>query len=189
MDGDGIPDDQDRCPLVPGPADNQGCPYEEKEYVGDASAAATAPPPEESNVIISQGSLMILKKVHFEYNSDQIMEISDGILNEVADTIDKNPQLTRIHIEGHADQRGNPRYNLKLTQRRAAAVYRYLLDRGVPREKLSHQGYGAYCPINPQNNEAAWEENRRVEFRVVEVNGNATDVPTGCPEARKQGAR
>jgi len=207
-----VPEDKD------GDRDEDGCP-EEKEYVGSASAGPSATAdrdmdrivdindscpdepetyngsededgcPDQGNVVVTNSSLMILKKVYFEYNSDKIMEISFNILNEVAATINNNPQITKIQIQGHADERGNDRYNLKLTQRRAAAVYRYLADKGVDRGKMAHEGYGEYCPVIEESTEAAWEENRRVEFKVIEINGNPTGVQLGCPNAEKNGIR
>ncbi|MBN2341998.1 MAG: OmpA family protein [Deltaproteobacteria bacterium] len=198
-----VPEDKD------GDRDTDGCP-EEKEYVGTASAGPSQTSdrdmdrivdindqcpddpetyngrddedgcPDQGDVIVTNGALQILKKVYFEYNSDKIKEVSFQILDEVAATINNNPQITRLEIQGHADERGKNGYNLKLTRRRAAAVRKYLIKKGVAASKLQSQGYGEYCPINDQSNEAAWEENRRVEFKVMELNGNSTGVKLGC---------
>ncbi|MBN2801836.1 MAG: OmpA family protein [Deltaproteobacteria bacterium] len=205
-----VPEDKD------GDRDEDGCP-EEKEYVGSASAGPSATSdrdmdrivdiddscpdepetyngmddedgcPDQGNVVVTNSSLMILKKVYFEYNSDKIKEISFSILDEVALTINNNPQITGLQIQGHADSRGNDRYNLKLTKRRAAAVEQYLVKKGVDRSKLNSEGYGEYCPVNPDESEAAWEENRRVEFKVTSINNNPTGVKLGCTLAEQHG--
>lgn len=208
-----VPEDMD------GDRDFDGCP-EAKEYVGSASAGPSATSdrdqdriidindqcpddpetyngrddedgcPDQGDVVVTNGALQILKKVYFEYNSDKIMEVSFQILDEVAATINSNPQLTKLEVQGHADERGKSNYNLRLTRRRAAAVRKYLTRKGdVDASKLQSQGYGEYCPINEASNEEAWEENRRVEFKVVELNGNPTGIKLGCTRSDNAGIK
>ena len=70
----------------------------------------------------------------------------------------------KIVLEGHADDRGTEEYNLQLSNRRAAAVKKYLGDLGVSGGKLETVGYGENKPIQDGQDEAAWSANRRVEF-------------------------
>ena len=72
-----------------------------------------------------------------------------------------------IEVQGHADERGDVKYNLQLTADRAASVVSYLVKKGVKPKKLRSFGYGKYCPVDQGHNEAAWEQNRRVEFKVL----------------------
>jgi peptidoglycan-associated lipoprotein len=70
----------------------------------------------------------------------------------------------RIVLEGHADERGTEEYNLQLSNRRAAAVKKYLADLGVSNGKLDTVGYGENKPAVDGHDEAAWTANRRVDF-------------------------
>ncbi|MCB9677832.1 MAG: OmpA family protein [Alphaproteobacteria bacterium] len=71
-----------------------------------------------------------------------------------------------IRLEGHADERGTTDYNLALGQRRAEAVMRYLVNNGVPPNKLPIVSYGEERPADPSHSEAAWAKNRRVDMRA-----------------------
>ena len=72
---------------------------------------------------------------------------------------------------GHTDERGDDAYNLDLSDRRAAAVVKYLVDNGVEAKRLTSQGYGETQPVDKRQNEAAWAKNRRVEFHILKRDG------------------
>jgi len=171
-DADRIPDVDDQCPNEPetynGKDDSDGC-------------------PDQGDVVLTGTDIKILKKVYFEYDSAKIKEVSYGILDAVAATINNNPQIEKIAIQGHADERGDDDYNLRLTADRAASVVTYLVKKGVKAKKLTSMGYGEYCPVDQGHNEAAWEKNRRVEFKVLIVDGNPTGVQRACEKAIKKG--
>jgi hypothetical protein len=90
-----------------------------------------------------------------------------------------------VQVQGHADERAPNDYNIQLTLERATAVVMYLVEAGVAQEKLSAAGYGEECPVNPKHSEKAWEENRRVEFRVLETTDGCTGVSVTCDKALK----
>jgi peptidoglycan-associated lipoprotein len=71
-----------------------------------------------------------------------------------------------IRIEGHADERGSDEYNLALSNRRAIAAMRYLVNQGIAQERLEAVGYGEERPLDSAETEAAWAKNRRDEFRI-----------------------
>ena len=154
-DTDGIPDAQDRCPYeketINGVEDDDGCPDEGK-----------------SSIEVTSKSIRITQKIFFELNSARIDSESYIILNQVALSMKANPQIGKIRIEGHADERGSDDYNLLLTQKRAESVMQYLVDRGVAPERLEAVGYGEMRPLILESNDSAWELNRRVEFTIVE---------------------
>jgi len=210
-DKDGIPDTEDHCPLVPedkdGDRDEDGCPEEpsdptadrDNDRIPDIDDKCPDQPetyngkededgcPDKGDVILTDGLIKTLKKVYFEYNSDKIMPVSYDILDTVALTIINNPQIELIEVQGHADERGNERYNLALTGKRAKSVVAYLIKKGVSKKKLRSMGYGEYCPVNQDHSEEAWEANRRVEFKVLKVNGHPTGVETSCKRAVRKG--
>ena len=186
MDGwedlDGCPDpdnDGDRIPDV----DDQ-CPNEPETYNGKDDADGC---PDQGDVVLTDTDIKILKKVYFEYDSAVIKEVSYDILDAVAATINNNPQIELLEIQGHADERGDDDYNLRLTADRAASVVSYLVKKGVKPKKLRSMGYGEYCPVDKGHNEAAWEKNRRVEFKVLVVDGVPTGVETACELAKQKG--
>jgi outer membrane protein OmpA-like peptidoglycan-associated protein len=90
-------------------------------------------------------------------------------------------------VAGHADERASDEYNLKLTQDRVNSVVRALIARGLERSRLRSKGYGEYCPIEQAHNEVAWEQNRRVEFKIVKTADGPTGVELGCENATKHG--
>ena len=87
--------------------------------------------PAQRAVVIKKDKIEILEKVQFEYNSARLVEDSTGILDEVAQVLIDNPEITRVRVEGHTDSTGRASYNRKLSKKRAAAVRTYLIDRGV----------------------------------------------------------
>jgi hypothetical protein len=50
-------------------------------------------------------------------------------------------------------------------------------------------GFGEYCPQDPEENEKAWETNRRVEFKIVRTKDGPTDVVLGCDAAAAKGVK
>ena len=88
-----------------------------------------------------------------------------------------------MEVAGHADERADDGYNLRLTQDRVNSVVTALVQRGVTRDKLRSKGYGEYCPEDPEHNAEAWEKNRRVEFKIVKTKDGPTGVELGCQTA------
>jgi outer membrane protein OmpA-like peptidoglycan-associated protein len=95
----------------------------------------------------------------------------------VAAIIANHPELPSITIEGHTDDRGDDAYNLDLSQRRAEAVRRFLIGKGIDGARLEAKGYGETKPIKPNDTNANRSANRRVEFKVGDV-ASANSGPT-----------
>ena len=184
-DQDGILDVDDLCPNDPEDKDNfeddDGCPDNDhdKDRILDKDDSCPNEPetyngnededgcPDRGRVIVNQGNLEILDKIYFETAKAIIKPESFPILDAVAATMKGNPQITLIEIQGHADERGDDDYNLRLTDDRAHSVKRYLIEHGVEESRLTAKGYGETRPISPGHNEAAWSKNRRVEFVIL----------------------
>jgi peptidoglycan-associated lipoprotein len=101
--------------------------------------------------------------VRFGFNETGLSSDAQSRLGRLAECIRKGGG--RITLEGHADERGTEEYNLQLSNRRAAAVKRYLTDLGVSGTKLETVGYGENRPAESGATEDAWAANRRVEFK------------------------
>ena len=119
-----------------------------------------------AKVAVMTERIAIDETVYFNSNMSTIREVSFDLLNEVADTLITNPDITRIRIEGHTDSRGSASYNKHLSQGRADAVRAYLVERGVEAERLDAVGYGEERPIDLSGSAAAHEKNRRVDFFI-----------------------
>ncbi len=206
-DMDGIPDKKDACPNDPedkdGFQDEDGCPDPDNDKDGIPDKVDKCPNepetfngfededgcPDKGNVIIQDNNLIILQKIKFKTGSAEILPESNPILDAVATTIIHHPEFALMEVAGHADERADDGYNLRLTQDRVNAVMASLVNRGVDRGRLRSKGYGEYCPEDPAHNEEAWEKNRRVEFKIVKTKDGPTGVELGCENAAKHGVK
>ena len=109
------------------------------------------------------GNRTVFAPVRFSYDSSQLNPSQAAICEGVAQyLINKRGVI----LEGHADERGSRDYNLALGEKRALAVRAYLIELGVNPEKIQTRSYGEEKPANPNHDESAWSENRRVEFAI-----------------------
>lgn len=159
-DGDAIPDVQDACPEVAGVAHAEparhGCP-------------PPPPPPEPVLVKLTKEKIEILQSVQFETGKDVIRPESEALLTEVAGVLAAHPELTRVLVEGHTDAQGAKAFNVTLSEQRAKAVKRWLVERGgIDAARLTAEGYGPTRPIDTNDTKEGRARNRRVEFRIVE---------------------
>ncbi len=109
---------------------------------------------------------LILKNLLFALNST---ELTDSIpeLDMIADFMDRKKKV-KIQVEGHTDAIGRAAYNMKLSEQRAEAVKKYLVDRGVLPSRIKVKGFGESMPIAPNNTEKGRSLNRRTEIVIVE---------------------
>lgn len=89
------------------------------------------------------------------------------ILTNLVRHMQKNPRI-KLYIEGHTDERGAAAYNLALGARRANAVKQHLVKQSVAADRIFTVSYGKERPLQSEHNELAWQQNRRVEFRIHE---------------------
>jgi outer membrane protein OmpA-like peptidoglycan-associated protein len=167
-DKDGF-EDEDGCPELDNDKDrildqDDKCPNEPETYNGLEDADGC---PDRGRVVVTDTAIEILDMVYFEYNKAIIQPRSYPILDAVAATLEGNPSIQLIEIQGHTDERGNDAYNLDLSDKRAKAVEKYLADKGVEAKRLTAHGYGETQPVDRRSNEAAWAKNRRVAFLIL----------------------
>jgi OOP family OmpA-OmpF porin len=174
-DGDGIPDREDKCPLIAGVVRYQGCPVpdRDKDGVNDEQDKC----PDLPGSVHNEGCPMVkedilrkvegaAKNVFFETDSYLLLPASYKALDEVAGIMRKNPFL-RLDIEGHTDNSGTPEKNQILSERRAASVLDYLAGHGgIERQRLAGKGFGSTQPIADNSTENGRALNRRVEFKL-----------------------
>lgn len=114
-----------------------------------------------NEAIVELGNL-----IHFDFDSFEIKQEYRPLLQTKAEILKKFDNVTMV-IEGYCDDRGTEEYNLALGERRARAVYEFLILLGVAPERLSIVSYGEENPIDPGHNETAWAKNRRAQFRLT----------------------
>ncbi|WP_224366187.1 OmpA family protein [Hyalangium versicolor] len=103
--------------------------------------------------------------VRFGFNEATLSSEGQSRLSELVACMKATKVTGKITLEGHADERGTEEYNLQLSNRRAAAVKKYLTTLGIAAKSLDTVGYGETRPVNQAADEEAWAQNRRVEFR------------------------
>ena len=122
--------------------------------------------PKKGDVEIAGNEIKIKRQIHFETDSAKISLDSTGLLEEIADTMIRNPCLKQVEIQGHTDNTGSKDHNKVLSDQRANAVREWLLQHGIEPGRLVAQGYGQERPISPNVTPAGKERNRRVQFMI-----------------------
>ena len=93
---------------------------------------------------------------------------SDELLTQVAEVLREHPEIKKVEVQGHTDNRGAAAYNKKLSDRRAKSVVRWLVERGhIDADRLEPKGYGMDQPIDDNSTEEGRQRNRRVQFKIV----------------------
>lgn len=183
-DGDGIIDAEDACPDIKGvkstdpsqngcPPDSDGdgirddvdaCPHEKGKP--DADPAKNGCP---AAVRVTEQEIVILEQVQFKTGSAVILKASDDLLGQVAAVMTEHPEILKIEVQGHTDNRGGKKYNQRLSNKRAAAVVKWLVQRGhIDAGRLSSHGYGMDEPIADNGTPDGRQKNRRVQFKILE---------------------
>ncbi len=88
---------------------------------------------------------VLIRNVFYAFDSAELTENSTQALDSLVTLLNENPNVT-IELSAHCDYRGPEEYNLKLSQRRAESVVRYLIEHGIDDKRLSPVGYGKTRP-------------------------------------------
>ena len=137
-----------------------GCP--KKPEVMTPAPVAVAPPPAPP---APKAAAPQLKAVFFDFNKADLRPGDRQNLDEAIRWLKANSEA-RISLDGYADDRGTPPYNLNLSERRAIVVRDYLVAGGIDAKRISTTGSGETRAFAPGNDEAAWQLNRRVDLTV-----------------------
>lgn len=158
-DGDTVLDVDDACPNEPGPPESRGC----KVNVSEES------------------SEFAVENIQFENNKDTILPESYPVLQNVADTLAKHPEIKTLRIEGHTDGVGAAPYNMRLSRNRTNSVIQWLTSHGVDPKRIEAHGCGELHLIADDATAEGRATNRRVEFMIVDP------APEGADTKRKRG--
>jgi OmpA-OmpF porin, OOP family len=180
-DDDGVPDSLDACPDKVGVTSNNakknGCPPDyDEDGIADAVDACPDrrgdpnPDPAKNGcptVEVGTKEIFILDQVEFDTGKATIKESSDSLLDKVANVLKEHPELAKIEVQGHTDNRGPAALNKNLSRERAEAVRKALIKRGLADNRLTSRGYGQDKPIDTNDTEEGRQKNRRVQFVIM----------------------
>jgi peptidoglycan-associated lipoprotein len=110
-----------------------------------------------------------LAAIYFDYDASTVRGDAEPTLRENAELIAQHTAWGTVTIEGHCDERGSEEYNVALGARRAAQVKHYLIDLGVPSQRLRTVSLGESRPAVQGWDESAFRHNRRSEFKVSDT--------------------
>lgn len=126
------------------------------------------PIPRVKTASLQKNEVAIKQQINFEFGKSTILPDSFFILDEVTDILLRNPQLKQVRVEGHTDDVGGVERNQLLSEDRALAVAKYLIEHGVEPNRVQSQGFGLSKPIASNKTDAGRAKNRRVQFRIIE---------------------
>lgn len=116
-------------------------------------------------VVVEEPDAIVLRGVGFDFDKSDIKPEFVPVLDEAVNLLNAR-SFTQIRIEGHTCSIGTDDYNQELSERRAAAVKRYLLEQGVDASRLETVGYGESRPRFDNSTREGRSKNRRVELVV-----------------------
>lgn len=120
-------------------------------------------------VPVEVGSRVTVNNIFFDFDKATLRNESYPELNRLLEFMNNYPNI-RIHIQGHTDSVGDENYNQQLSERRADAVARFLRVNGINTDRLIVEGKGESDPIADNNSAEGRQQNRRVEFEIIENN-------------------
>lgn len=117
---------------------------------------------------VEENVVLVLNNVFFDFDNATLKPESFPELNRIVRLM-KEKATMQIEIAGHADATGPQSYNLRLSERRARSVVRYLTGKGVPTTRIAVVFYGEDKPVAPNTTVEGRRKNRRVEFKILKI--------------------
>jgi peptidoglycan-associated lipoprotein len=137
--------------------------------------APAPPPPTTPSNATRPGGFVTLEKglenkvqdAYFDYDQSEVRGDSQSVLTQDAAALKAllaDFPNAIVKLEGHCDERGSAEYNLGLGDRRASSAKQFLVQLGVPADRLQTISYGKERPQCTESDEGCWQKNRRVHF-------------------------
>lgn len=177
-DGDSVLDKDDNCPEIAGAVENKGCPWPDTDKDGVVDREDDCPttpglkelkgcPPAP---VLKAEEQKILEKafasLEFASAKDVIKPASFASLIELAGLMKQHASDWTLKLSGHTDNQGDAVKNTLLSEKRAKAVKKFLVTKGVSADKITTEWFGPTKPIDTNDTEAGRQRNRRVEMKV-----------------------
>lgn len=114
-----------------------------------------------------------LNSIYYDLNKADIRADAATELDKIVNFLQDNPQVN-LELGAHTDSRATAAYNQKLSQRRAESAVKYILQRGIAKDRIKPKGYGESQLINECTDgvdcpEEMHQQNRRTEFKIVQI--------------------
>jgi OOP family OmpA-OmpF porin len=168
-DGDGVPDDKDRCPNTPKGAavDAEGCPLDTDgdgvpDYKDKCPGTPAGAKVDGNGCEIAANVTITTTADHFAFDSAELKPAMTAVLDEIANKVKASPGFETVDVVGHTDSTGPEAYNQALSERRAQAAADYLSGMGIEIGNIS--GMGESSPAADNGTREGRAMNRRVEI-------------------------
>ena len=135
--------------------------------VNVSSAPPPPPPPAASNETSVDIINRDVKDIYFDYDKNDIRDDARAVLTTNAQVLKKvfaSDSTITVNVEGNCDERGSAEYNVALGDRRATAAKEFLVQLGVPAERLKTISYGKEKPVCTDASESCYQQNRHDHF-------------------------
>ncbi len=117
---------------------------------------------------LKENATLVLNNIFFDFDMAILKPESFPELNRIV-VVMKEKSGMQIEIAGHTDDKGSEPYNLKLSERRARSVVKYLIDAGITQSRISVVFFGESKPVAPNITVPNRKKNRRVEFKILKM--------------------
>jgi len=129
---------------------------------------------------ISEGQVISLKDVFYNYDKFNIREDASIDLDHVVTLMKRYPSL-EIELMSHTDSRGSNNYNNTLSNNRAKSARQYLIKKGISSSRITARGYGEsqltnQCANGVECTEEEHQRNRRTEIKVTKFNAPNVEI-------------
>lgn len=158
-------------PTSPGqtsPWGNRGYVYVYKIIFDYKAEELPAPQAQEKRPSLLIKKIIKNVKVYFDFDSATLRDDATAILEGAVKTLNKNPQ-TNILITGNCDTRGSEKYNLKLGRGRADSVNNFMIENGIPQERIKIVSRGKLDAVSPVTDLSGMQKDRNAQFMIAEV--------------------
>ncbi len=124
---------------------------------------------------VADNSVYYLLHIYYDFDQSYIRGEAEPELQKLMGLMNNNPDYI-VEIASHTDSRGSNSYNNRLSSRRADSVVRWLVEKGIAKDRLVSRGYGEDVNVNNCANQVPCSEkehqlNRRTEFRILGCKG------------------
>jgi len=118
--------------------------------------------------LVEENTKINLNNIFFDFDKSILKQESFPELNRIV-TLMKDKTTMQVEISGHTDPTGPEAYNLGLSERRAKAVSKYLVEKGIDLDRIKTTYFGETQLLDPSNTREANRKNRRVEFKILKM--------------------
>ena len=158
---------------TPAPAATTAAPAKADSSTTAPAADPSAKPKDSGGATVKRGRVEVPGNIVFDTGKATLKEGSgsEAVLLQLKEFLDKNPQVTKLRVEGHTDNEGELAANEELSGQRSLTIKTWLVSKGIKAERLVATGFGESRPVADNSTEEGRSQNRRTEFHIAEMYG------------------